>query len=327
MKWIKKKYGVLLGLWQSKNKNYANMYMGAVLFFFLSCVHFFFIKMLNNNNELLNCIAKVIFRYLCIFFISMTLVTAAWAFYVNNSVKRIKNAAKIVLPVIIVISLVGIIVSVAFFISAFLIAKMLELRAGKIDNWINFLMIVLILLGGLCILLYPDFIISLYLIKGIALYLNDKWNLYIDSFSPILFTIITLLIGESYLIVAFLIWILKCKLRRIGKERLKSIENMFRQSAGSKIDDLSEYMKNKQDKIKQEKRKIRESGNCDIEYIQNSIKRIWLIILVLIFIGVIFKICPMDYIGDMEKYQSDIINVLTIYTLILTYLDKMKEWK
>lgn len=68
MKWMKKKYRVMLELWQSKNKNFANMYVGAGAFFLLSSVCFFYLKILNNDNEMLNSIAKAIFQYLCVFF-------------------------------------------------------------------------------------------------------------------------------------------------------------------------------------------------------------------------------------------------------------------
>lgn len=238
-----------------------------------------------------------------------------WGFYVNNSIRRIKKAAKIVLPVIIFISSVVFILSIVFLLSVFLIAKILELRAKKIDNWINFMMILLILLGVSFILLYPNLSISLYFIKNISLYLYDKWKLYIDTFSPILFTIITLLIGECYLIAAFLIWILKCKQKRVEKRIVEYTENKIRQCTDGKIDDLSEYMK-----------KIQQSSNQDILYIKNSIKRIWLIILIATFIVTTFKVCPIDYICDLQEHQSDIINVLTVYTLILLYNDKRKEW-
>lgn len=315
MKWMKKKYRVMLELWQSKNKNFANMYVGAGAFFLLSSVCFFYLKILNNDNEMLNSIAKAIFQYLCVFFLSISFGCMVWGFYVNNSIRRIKKAAKIVLPVIIFISSVVFILSIVFLLSVFLIAKILELRAKKIDNWINFMMILLILLGVSFILLYPNLSISLYFIKNISLYLYDKWKLYIDTFSPILFTIITLLIGECYLIAAFLIWILKCKQKRVEKRIVEYTENKIRQCTDGKIDDLSEYMK-----------KIQQSSNQDILYIKNSIKRIWLIILIATFIVTTFKVCPIDYICDLQEHQSDIINVLTVYTLILLYNDKRKEW-
>lgn len=56
----------------------------------------------------------------------------------------------------------------------------------------------------------------------------------------------------------------------------------------------------------------------------NSIKRVWLLILIIFFIAAVFNILPVE--GN-ECANSDIINVLTIYTLILLYLDKRKEWK
>lgn len=326
---MKKKYRVMLGLWQSKNKNFANMYMGAGIFFLLFlllCVSFFYLKVLNNDNEILNYIAKAIFQYLCVFLLSMSLGCVVWGFYVNNSIRRIKNAARLVLPVILFISIVVFIVSIVFLLSVFLIAKILESRAKKIDNWINFMMILLILFGSSFLLLCPNLSISLYFIKKISLCLYDKWKLYIDAFSPILFTIITLFIGESYLIVVFLIWILKCKQKRAEKRNVKRIENEIKQCTGNKIDDLSEYVKKKQEKINQEKEKIQQSSNQDILYIKNSIKRIWLIILIFAFIATSFKVCPIEYICDLQEHQSDIINVLTVYTLILLYNDKRKEW-
>lgn len=65
----------------------------------------------------------------------------------------------------------------------------------------------------------------------------------------------------------------------------------------------------------------------DITYLKNTLRKVELAILILSFVMVALKILPKELLEYLNKYQSDTINVLIVYTLIMLYLDKRKEWK
>ena len=65
----------------------------------------------------------------------------------------------------------------------------------------------------------------------------------------------------------------------------------------------------------------------DMSYLENTLKRVQLEILIILFIITVFKVVPLNLLDDLNSYQGDIINVLTIYTLIMLYMDKSREWK
>lgn len=75
------------------------------------------------------------------------------------------------------------------------------------------------------------------------------------------------------------------------------------------------------------KKKESKTIEDDIRYLKNSSKKLQLIVLIFIFFVAIFEIFPSQSVDFIYKAKEDIINVATVYTLIILYMDKRKEWK
>lgn len=304
-KWIKKAVKKLSNLWQSEDENFSYMYMGSCLFFVLFCISVFFLLLANNENEIINYITKIIFKYFSIFLSSVSITLLAWGFYVNNSIEKLKNLVWIMLPLIILISLYTFVVGIPFWISIIIIEKIIEMRAKKIDNVVNFLLILVVLFVEFVIFFNWNLSFSFLVVQNVSLELNNICGIKINPFTCILFFTITLCIYESQLTCSGLLKFLNLLQNKSEKQHLKKYEK-----------NLEEFIK--------EKEKLDEINKRDREYIQNGIKRIWLLILIIIFIAITFNMLPIE---GIESYSGDIINVLTVYTLFLLYNDKRKEWK
>ena len=304
------------------------MYFTAKLFLLFSVVCFGLSLTLHNGNNLLDSVAKISFVYFSSTFFAIAIACIIWGFYFNNSLKRLENVLKHILLVVFgLISIFVFIVVTPFLISLLVIEFFLNLRAKIIDNWINLYMILLILFGALSILLYPNICFTLFVTQNIDLILKEYCNIYINVLSCLLFIIITLSIVESYLLSSCLLWILKRNQDRSKVKHIANIEKAFRKQNSNITDDLTEYMSKKKMVIEEENKKIEDLNNRSIEYIKNSIKRLWLIMLVIVFIIITFDFYPTQYMEYINNYREEINSVLTIYTLTLTYVDKKVTWK
>ncbi|MBC8589672.1 hypothetical protein [Wansuia hejianensis] len=91
--------------------------------------------------------------------------------------------------------------------------------------------------------------------------------------------------------------------------------------------DIKNHIQKKSDTLKIEEDKLKDEISYDITYLKNTLRKVQLAILILFFVVIVLEIMPKELLRDFETYKSDTINVLTIYTLIMLYLDKRKEWK
>ena len=115
--------------------------------------------------------------------------------------------------------------------------------------------------------------------------------------------------------------ILKHRQKKLKKEHIKNFKKSLEEDIKKQENESEEFIK---EQIVNEEDKIDKINKRDIEYLWNGIKRIWLLILVIVFMAITFNVLNIE---GIECYSSDIINVLTVYTLILLYYDKRKEWK
>lgn len=318
-KHIKESVRKLPRLWQSKDDNFANMFMGAGLFFLLSCICTILLLISNNENEIINCITKGFFTYFITFSLSLSFGFLAWGFYVNNSLKRLKNAVWVALPLLILISLCAILIGIPFLIISLIVGKIIEMRAKKIDNFINFMLMLAILTMALLFLLSPNLSFSFWAVQKISIELGTICG--INVFTCILFLFITFCIFESFLVGYGLLLILKHRQKKLKKEHIKNFKKSLEEDIKNQKNESEEFIK---EQIVNEEDKLDKINKRDIEYLWNGIKRIWLLILVIVFMAITFNVLNIE---GIECYSSDIINVLTVYTLILLYYDKRKEWK
>ena len=87
-------------------------------------------------------------------------------------------------------------------------------------------------------------------------------------------------------------------------------------------DDISKYIDEKNNDIKQYEEKQKDSLRYDLEYQKKTIWKFQLVCLIILFFIATF-IPDWLFMG----HQGDAINVITIFTLIMLYVDKRKEWR
>lgn len=322
IKSIKKIARKLPKLWQSKDADFKNMFMGTGIFFFLSCLCVLYLFMASNGNDFIDIVAKTVFAYLAFLLFSVSAAMLVWGFYVNNSCRILKNAGRIFLLLLLIISTWTILVGIPALIVYFIFEKIIETRAKKVDNFFNFLLVLAILLLAFIFLLSPNMSLSIWVINKVSILLASKVQ--INVFSCILFLLITLCVVESFLECAVLLLILKHRQNKNKKEQLKNIKNHHEEDNGTQNNGSEEFIKDEIENEEDEEKRLDMTNKRDREYLWNGIKRIWLIILVVGFSAVTFNLLNIE---GIENYSSDIINVLTIYTLFLLYSDKRKEWK
>ncbi len=324
LKLAKEQYNKLINLWQSKKVKVTNIRLSIVLFMLFSVICFLFARFVESDKGWLYCVAYIAYFYLGIVFAIIAALFAVWGFYFNNSCRRLKNAAKIFLNGSIFITLCAIVAGSLFLLVLILITKLIDLRAKKIDNINIFLIIFAIHLLVITFMINPNLTMTRCVVNKIGLWIYKSYRIRLNEFSAELFIMISLSIGESFLLLQIFDFFRKHVNNKSQVKYLNNVETNFIQNSGERIDDLPEYIIAKNKKLDNEKKKLVENSKEERIYVWNSIKRVWLLILIIFFIAAVFNILPVE--GN-ECANSDIINVLTIYTLILLYLDKRKEWK
>lgn len=183
----------------------------------------------------------------------------------------------VALPVAVVLSIVGFIIST---------------RAKKIDNLINLNIIWAIIGIAIITLLYPFALLS-YFISGFVHNMLLTFNFNCDLVAVWLFTFISLL---KFLVDTTLFILLKIfKWYRWKKQfnyNLKTCE-------------------------------VQEHLDYDLTYFKNTTRRLQILILVILLTLTLLGIVP----DILIEAQSQLLNVLTVYTVIMLYIDKRKEIK
>lgn len=301
-------------LWQSKNENFKNMYMGAGIFLVIFCPCVLYYLALCNASDKLNLIARFVFAYFASLTLSTSVVMLIWGFYVNNSCKKLKYVKWLFITVVFIITLLEFLFWFPALCIIKSIEKIIDRRAETIENFTKCFLVLIFITFILAFLLTPNLFLSIWIVKKIGI-LCAKINVS----RCILFLIITLCVVESFLLCFILLWVMKLRQDRKKKPKIEICNDNLEKDI--------EYQENKsvkfiEEKIDSEEKNRDITSKRSIEYVWNTIKRIWLFVLVSVFAAITFNFLSFDgIVGD------DINAVLTIYTLILLYLDKIKQWK
>lgn len=110
----------------------------------------------------------------------------------------------------------------------------------------------------------------------------------------------------------------KRELIKIEKEKSQKEEDY--KSSFVPGEDIREFSDKKNRYIKKWEDEQRNNIEDDLNYQQQSLWKCQLICLMFIFADITFS--P----GKLYKYQGDIVNVVTWFTLLMLYLDKRREW-
>lgn len=86
--------------------------------------------------------------------------------------------------------------------------------------------------------------------------------------------------------------------------------------------DITKYIDEKNKDLRQYEENQKDSLRYDLEYQKKTIWKFQLVCLIILFLIATF-------FPDLlfKGHQGDAINVITIFTLIMLYVDKRKEWR
>ncbi len=313
-------------LWQSKNEDYKEMKLAGICLFIFSIVCFVFAYFSNNEWESLNTIVKYSANYTGFLTMLTAICFLISHWYIYNDNTRIKKCAKFFIPIII-ITIIIIIMMIPLILPLTFIGKALNYRAKKMDNLINFLVFFLIVMFCITILLSLNFSTAYYFSGFLENILKLKCNFNLDTSPTSIFILISLIKLEIDIISSCLIYLKKKESNKKMQLRLKKIKENFDKNISMPNLNTENYMQEKSDKLRMLEDELKKDIDCDIKYLKNTFRKSELAILIIIFMLIIFKAVPYDILENLENYQSDIINVLTLYTLAMLYIDKRKEWK
>lgn len=317
----------VIKLWQSSNREYKNMKIGGILFFIFGAICLLLSYILVNENDLITSIAKYTFLYFALLMFCVAIDFLMIYVYVYNNISHFKRGAQYFLVPLIILLVATLVIGIPFIVLLGVISKILDFRAKKMDNLINFMLYAVITIIVISVFIYPDYILAYIVSKLLEALLVIKCNINLDVYSVGLFIFISLLKLEVDAFYRGLLFIKQKKLYKSINKRLKTIENNLDRNISLLNFDIKTHIQNKSDILKSEEDKLKHEISYDITYLKNTLRKVELAILILSFVMVALKILPKELLEYLNKYQSDTINVLTVYTLIMLYLDKRKEWK
>ncbi len=285
-------------LYQSQEKDVGEkglLWMGLI-FTILSCL--FFIQ-----NEFSNgVINRILFGYLMVAFVFLAILSFVSYFYVYSKKKISKEFTGIIIVSYKLFLLVCVVVCIPIVIFLKITEMILSYRAKKLDNLENWLIILVIDLSVIMVLFYIDIWSVEKVTESIVYFVKYQYNYNIIRYPLELFLILCLFKAE---IDVTNIVILKV-MNHFGISKIKK-----KVSKRQEDKDIKQYEENQKDSLR-----------YDLEYQKKTIWKFQLVCLIILFLIATF-------IPDLlfKDHQGDAINVITIFTLIMLYVDKRKEWR
>lgn len=290
---IKNLYNSLIKSWQSKDSRLRGLYMVGIFFLLISITLFTASNIFVNGNEISSIVFKYTLLYFSIVCYCMAIFILTVNLYVYNDIKCIKKGDIIFSFIVIITMIVMLIVEIPILIMLLIF----ETLNNKIKlDYSTFIRINTSLLINIIL----EFIIFIPFFKINFIVFNTVY-ICSNNFSMSLF-IFMILFWVEFMIFE--------KLFLIGREKI--------------------YMKNLlKNYIKEENKKFLIYDNNKLYLI---FKMFLLSVYVIIFIGIILKMFPIEFILKvipikLVNIEGDVINVLTTVTLIFLLMDKYKEWK
>ena len=304
-------------LYQSQNKNMGGkgLLLMALIFAVLSC--YFFIPNIFSEGV----IDRVIFRYLIIAFAFLATLSFTSYFYIYSKKKTSKRFTSIVIVLYKLFLTICVVICIPIIIFLKITEIILSYRAKKLDNLENWLIILVIDLFVIMALCYIDILSVQRVTESIIYFVKNQYNYNIIKYPLELFLILCLFKLEMDVTNMIILKVMnhfgisKIK-RKVGeRQKNKTYDYLIK-------DDISKYIDEKNNDIKQYEEKQKDSLRYDLEYQKKTIWKFQLVCLIILFFIATF-IPDWLFMG----HQGDAINVITIFTLIMLYIDKRKEWR
>ena len=304
-------------LYQSQNKNMGGkgLLWMALIFDVLS--FYFFIPNIFSEGV----IDRVIFRYLIIAFAFLATLSFTSYFYIYSKKKTSKRFTSIVIVLYKLFLTICVVICIPIIIFLKITEIILSYRAKKLDNLENWLIILVIDLFVIMALCYIDILSVQRVTESIIYFVKNQYNYNIIKYPLELFLILCLFKLEMDVTNMIILKVMnhfgisKIK-RKVGeRQKNKTYDYLIK-------DDISKYIDEKNNDIKQYEEKQKDSLRYDLEYQKKTIWKFQLVCLIILFFIATF-IPDWLFMG----HQGDAINVITIFTLIMLYIDKRKEWR
>jgi hypothetical protein len=287
----------------------------ALIFAVLSC--YFFIPNIFSEGV----IDRVIFRYLIIAFAFLATLSFTSYFYIYSKKKTSKRFTSIVIVLYKLFLTICVVICIPIIIFLKITEIILSYRAKKLDNLENWLIILVIDLFVIMALCYIDILSVQRVTESIIYFVKNQYNYNIIKYPLELFLILCLFKLEMDVTNMIILKVMnhfgisKIK-RKVGeRQKNKTYDYLIK-------DDISKYIDEKNNDIKQYEEKQKDSLRYDLEYQKKTIWKFQLVCLIILFFIATF-IPDWLFMG----HQGDAINVITIFTLIMLYIDKRKEWR
>lgn len=309
MKWLNQEVNKL---WHSQKKD-----MGEKGILWLALVFLLIdIPMIIGCGGFNNFIGKILFGYLSLAF-SFLVITLVSTYLYIYSKRQIVNWLEMIIKLLYKICLcLCFIVCIPIMLSLKILEIILNYRAKKINNIEHWLIVLLIDLSIIKVLCNIDAVIASY----IASYVANFFNVEISIYPIMLFLLLLLFKAEMDLANLVMFKIMNhYGMLRIKNEIVKM--NTYIPNRLSADLDIKKYVEDKENMLQNFENDKTESLKYDIEYQKKTIWKFQLLCLIGLFFIATF--IPQF----LFENQSDAINVITVFTLIMLYIDKRKEWK
>ena len=281
------------------------------------CFKLFFIPNIFSEGV----IDRVIFRYLIIAFAFLATLSFTSYFYIYSKKKTSKRFTSIVIVLYKLFLTICVVICIPIIIFLKITEIILSYRAKKLDNLENWLIILVIDLFVIMALCYIDILSVQRVTESIIYFVKNQYNYNIIKYPLELFLILCLFKLEMDVTNMIILKVMnhfgisKIK-RKVGeRQKNKTYDYLIK-------DDISKYIDEKNNDIKQYEEKQKDSLRYDLEYQKKTIWKFQLVCLIILFFIATF-IPDWLFMG----HQGDAINVITIFTLIMLYIDKRKEWR
>lgn len=304
-------------LYQSQNKNMGGkgLLWMALIFVVLSC--YFFIPNIFSEGV----IDRVIFRYLIIAFAFLATLSFTSYFYIYSKKKTSKRFTSIVIVLYKLFLTICVVVCIPIIIFLKITEMILSYRAKKLDNLENWLIILVIDLFVIMALCYIDILSVQRVTEFIIYFVKNQYNYNVIKYPLELFLILCLFKLEMDVTNMIILKVMnhfgisKIKRKVSERQKNKTYDYLIK-------DDISKDIDEKNNDIKQYEEKQKDSLRYDLRYQKKTIWKFQLLCLIILFFIATF-IPDWLFMG----HQGDAINVITIFTLIMLYIDKRKEWR
>ena len=303
-------------LYQSQKKYMGErgLLWGAFILLIISCL--FFILYFFSDKV----IDKIIIRYLIIAFIFLTILFFTSYFYIYSKKKISKRFAGLIIVLYKIFLILCFVVCIPIIIFMKTIEIILSYRAKKLDNLKNWLIIIIIDLFVIKFLCYID-ILSAKRITDLIICFAKQHNCNIIKYPLELFLILCFFKIEMDITNTLILKVMN----RFGSLKIKKkVEERQKKDTNDYLikDNIAKYINEKNNDIKEYEENQKDTLRYDLEYQRKTIWKFQLVCLIVLFFIATF-IPDLLFVG----HQGDAINVITIFTLIMLYIDKRKEWR